>query len=139
MTPETGRRGTIVFEFRNGEGSGDVLMMPKGSKEPLRPNRCEAVADTPEHAGGPDGPLRGASGGASIGDLAPCVDPDCEWEARTTFNSRRSGDAIEGSFRSTTMQPSERCVSGKWKVSRSTRKPEKINCHDSNRKRTTDD
>jgi len=125
---ETGRSGTIVFEFRNGEGSGDVLMMPKGSTEPLRPNRREAVADT----------LRNmpavltirfaqASGGALIGDLAPYVDPDCECEARTTFNGRRSGDAIEGSFTSTTMQPAERRVSGKWKVSRSARKPEKVN------------
>ncbi|MDQ2869641.1 MAG: hypothetical protein M3S32_02785 [Acidobacteriota bacterium] len=124
---ETGRSGTIVFEFRNGEGSGDVLMMPKGSTEPLRPNRHEAVADT----------LRTmpavltirfaqASGGALVGDLAPYVDPDCECEARTTFHGRRSGDAIEGSFTSTTMQPSERRVSGKWNVSRSNRKPEKL-------------
>ncbi len=41
---ETGRSGTIVFEFKGDVGRGDVLMMPKGTSEPLRPAHTESAS-----------------------------------------------------------------------------------------------
>jgi hypothetical protein len=118
---DTGRSGTIVFEFSGSVGRGDVLMMPAGSKEPIRPAH-------PEKTGGAEDTLLTlqvlhirlieTSEEALSGLLDTYVDPDCLCEIQTSFNGVIRGDRIEGSFTSRPVVPGGPEATGQWFVTR---------------------
>lgn len=115
-----GRRGSIRLTLVAGEdhAHGDVLMIPAGSTRPYLPS---------ERSSGTAG-LRTlpqvltirfvrASGKAVSGTLDSYWDPDCECEAVTTFVGEIKGDAIEGTF-TTSSARTAGLPSGRWKVAR---------------------
>jgi hypothetical protein len=110
---QTGRSGSIVFELKSGDkvAHGDVLMKPK------------------EGAPTPDDPMRGApqmlninfvnaTGGTLRGTMDPYRDPSCNCEVLTTFEGRRSGDTIEGTFTTTPQGGAGTPSTGRWRVSK---------------------
>jgi hypothetical protein len=127
---ETGRSGTIVFEFKGDVARGDVLMLPKGATEPLRPAHPESAASASQAK--PDGAaidetLRNmqvlsirfieTSEGALTGVLDPYIDPNCLCEVQTSFNGVIRGDRIDGSFTSKAVAGGPE-VTGQWSVKR---------------------
>jgi hypothetical protein len=107
------RGGTIVLEFsgKRATGNGDVLLIPKGMSEALKPSRPPTEEET----------LRQmpritsiqfvkAEGGTLSGKMDPFMDPECNCEVMATFNGQVTGDTIEGTFR--TSAPGE----GTWKA-----------------------
>jgi len=112
-SPDTGRTGSIIFEFQLGKvGRGDVLMVPKG-----------AYTATP----GPD-PVKtmpqvlqisfvNAEGGVVKGTMDAYQDPSCACQVETTFVGRISGDTIEGTF-ATSPIGKEAISTGRWKMTR---------------------
>ena len=98
--PQNGRTGTIVFEiFSDKEAHGDILMIPPGSSEPLRPAAPPSAEET----------LRTmpkvleinffqAAGGELTGTVGPFEDPDCRCPGQTSFRGAINGDSIEGTF-----------------------------------------
>ena len=121
-SPDTGRSGSIVFELKSGgaTANGDVLMWPKGSREP------SAADATPGTASGtPDGMPQvlsvsfvQAAAGRVSGTLRPYVDPDCVCEVRTVFVGTVRGDRIEGTFTTERSERAENLASGVWSVTR---------------------
>jgi hypothetical protein len=112
-SPDTGRTGSIVFEFKAGKvGRGDVLMVPKG-----------AYAATP----GPDAlksmpqvlqiSFVNAEGGVVKGTMDSYEDPSCACQVETTFVGRVTGDTIEGTF-ATAPIGKEPISAGRWKMTR---------------------
>lgn len=118
----TGRSGSIVFELKAGDATahGDVLMWPKGSKEPL----------TPPPGGNPtEERLRTmprvlsitfvqSRGGYVTGTMDPYTDPDCQCQVRTTFVGSIDGDVIVGEFTTERFDKQGEPVKGTWKVAR---------------------
>jgi hypothetical protein len=122
--PTTGRTGTIVFEvFSATEAHGDILMIPPGQSEPLRP------AETAEAT------LRSmprvleinflrATGSALTGTVGPYEDPECQCPGSTTLEGTLLGDSIEGTFRTEHFDAEGRPnaslppTSGTWRVGR---------------------
>jgi len=99
---QTGRSGSIVFEFKKGEtqGHGDVLMWPKGSKAPIAPSPTgqlseEQLRTMPQMLAIS---FVEATGGYLTGTMDPYIDPDCQCEVRTTFAGSIDGDQIVGQF-----------------------------------------
>jgi hypothetical protein len=127
----TGRSGTIVFEFKKDVGRGDVLMMPKGATEPLRPAHPESAAgrdaQTKPDSSTVDETLRTmqvlnirfieTSEGALAGVLDPYIDPNCNCEVKTSFNGAIHGDRIEGTFTSKPIAGGPEAT-GQWSVTR---------------------
>lgn len=122
-SPDTGRSGSIVFEFRGASGAGDVLMVPKSSGD--------AAANAPAADA-----LKGmpqvltiqfvqAQGGDLSGALSAYVDPDCQCQVTTTFRGRREGDAVRGTFTTARTGDPDKKSNGTWSVQRSNRPPEK--------------
>ena len=127
---ETGRSGTIVFEFKGDVGRGDVLMMPKGANEPLRPAHTESASrdsQTKPDSATIDETLRNmqvlsirfieTSEGALAGVLDPYIDPNCSCEVQTSFNGVLRGDRIDGSFTSKPVAGGPGAT-GQWSVKR---------------------
>ncbi len=99
---QTGRSGSIVFEFKSGSatGHGDVLMWPKGSKTPISPSASgqlteEQLRTMPQMLAIS---FVEATGGYLTGTMDPYIDPDCQCEVRTTFAGSIDGDFIVGQF-----------------------------------------
>lgn len=115
-SPDTGRTGSIVFEFKGGTGAGDVLMMPKKS--------ADAAGSMPQVL-----TIRfvSAEGGELSGQLAPYVDPDCACEVTTAFKGRRDKDVVRGTFTTARTADPDKKANGTWSVQRSKRPPEKVN------------
>ena len=116
---ETGRDGTIQFTLVAGTDSayGDVVM------QPLRPQDVRAPQDAPGiPLAHPMARLLRISfvrseGGHVSGRLDLYEDPATAERLRTTFDGRRRGDVITGSFR-TLIEGSGRTQVGEWRVER---------------------
>jgi hypothetical protein len=118
----TGRSGTIVFKLAPGEdhAHGDVLMVPRGGGEPYR--RTDAAWPEAAHVPGQLLVIRfvSASEGTVTGTLEPYRDPSCDCTVETTFTGKLQGDAIEGTFSSSSSRAAGRS-GGRWRVTRKTR------------------
>ncbi len=116
-SPETGRSGSITFEFKSGGkvARGDVLMVPKGglSSAPAAPG-ADPLATMPQVL---QISFVNAEGGVVKGTMDPYQDPSCKCEVVTTFVGRVSGDTIEGTF-STNPTGKETISTGRWKMTR---------------------
>jgi hypothetical protein len=126
QNPVTGRTGTIVFEVFSGkEAHGDILMIPPGSSEPLRPAAKPSAEET----------LRTmpkvleinffeAAGKGLTGTVGPYEDPECQCLGHTTFEGTLRGDSIAGTFQTEHLDadkrpdPSRPITSGTWRVVR---------------------
>jgi len=115
---DTGRSGTIVFEFSGNVGRGDVLMMPAGSTEPIRPAHPEKAEETLLKLQVLHIRFVETSEGALAGLLDNYMDPDCLCEIQTSFNGVIRGDRIEGSFTSRPIVPGGPEATGQWFVTR---------------------
>lgn len=115
-----GRSGSITFTLlASGDTArGDVIMIPRGLNQPLRPARETNDA------------LRGrapavltinfvrVAGDHVDGSLAPYSDPECDCTLYTSFAGRLAGDAISGSFVSLNAATGTMRQTGSWKVVR---------------------
>jgi hypothetical protein len=118
---DTGRSGSIVFEFKEGETAhGDVLMWPKGSRNVMAPSEVKAL---------PEDQLKTmpqilqisfveAKGGYLTGNMDPYIDPDCNCEVHTTFGGSIDGEVIVGDFTIERLDHPGKAAKGKWKVTR---------------------
>ena len=120
-SPELGRRGSIVFTLRAGADTahGDVLMIPRGYDDPLRPAEPrtgrERERSNPELL-----TIRFVrlDGGRVSGVLDPYRDPECGGALETSFTGRLVNDStIEGTF-VTTGPPGFPRSTGSWRVTR---------------------
>ncbi|HEY7370411.1 MAG TPA: hypothetical protein VIA29_11020 [Thermoanaerobaculia bacterium] len=115
------RGGTIVFEFSGARatGNGDVMLIPKGMSEAVKPSRppteAETLAQMPRIT---SIQFVKAEGGNLSGKMDPFIDPECNCEVMATFYGKVTGDLIEGNFR--TSAPGE----GTWKAKRVPRRVE---------------
>ena len=121
---ETGRSGSIVFELKSAgaqTGQGDILMWPRGSKEPetTPPPSGEPTSDQLEkmpHV------LRinfvRSEGRYVTGTVETYKDPDCQCDVRTTFVGSIDGDVIVGEFTTERYDQPALKSKGTWKVKR---------------------
>ncbi|MHB1222982.1 MAG: hypothetical protein ACYC2G_02890 [Gemmatimonadaceae bacterium] len=116
---ESGRSGSIVFTLRAGAdtASGDVVMTPRGSGEPLSPNvppGASATRPAPQ-------PLRirfvRLENGAVSGTLEPYRDPESGALVSTVFVGALDGDEIRGTFTSSGGEL-PRPLHGEWHATR---------------------
>lgn len=122
-SPDTGRSGSIVFEFRGGTGAGDVLMVPKSSADaPANPPAADSLKGMPQVL---TIQFVQAQGGDLSGALSAYTDPDCSCQVTTTFRGRREGEAVRGTFTTVRTSDPEKKANGTWSVQRSNRPPEK--------------
>ncbi|HEX4421659.1 MAG TPA: hypothetical protein VH165_27290 [Kofleriaceae bacterium] len=98
---ESGRSGPVTFDLRVGQHSaeGEVRM---GGTTPLKI----------EFVNVKDGQVRGT--------IAPYTDPACSCQVETTFLGTRSGDEIEGGFK-TKVGATGQVQTGSWQVKRTSR------------------
>jgi hypothetical protein len=119
---ETAKRGgTIVLEFsgKRATGNGDVLLIPKGSTEALKPSRPPTEEETLKQMPRITSiQFVKAEAGSLSGKMDPFIDPDCNCEVMATFYGKVTGDTIEGTFR--TSAPGE----GTWKAKKVPRRVE---------------
>ena len=118
---ESGRGGRVTFTLA-AEGDtarGDVIMIPRGANQPLRPEPGDpgAVGARPVSEVLTIKFVR-ITGDRVSGSLAPYRDPACGCTLQTTFEGSLSGDAIEGTYLTRHGQTNE-LVRGRWKVTRS--------------------
>lgn len=120
FSKDTGRSGTIEFTLIGEEDKayGDVLMIPRGSREPYHPigfrDRAEVDPQFPElltinFVEVMDGKVKG--------ELTPYWDPEMQRRMVTTFEGVLKGDTIQGTFESR-MEQSPIYFYGQWKVFR---------------------
>ncbi|MGD8698585.1 MAG: hypothetical protein PVJ43_04800 [Gemmatimonadales bacterium] len=118
-SPTVGREGTITFMLEAGKDTayGDVVMVPRGWKEPLSPIQDPAAAAR-------EAPIPETlqirfvrvEGSKLTGTMAPYKDPECGCAIYTTFEGIVEGDVIHGSF---TARPGHGPpYKGTWKVQR---------------------
>jgi hypothetical protein len=123
---ESGRAGSISFTLRAAGDSafGDVVMVPSGSGQPLRPWRPQDANNQPQPTGATQSAsstilkirfVRVESGHVS-GSLDPYADPQSGSRLLTTFPGELKGNSIEGSY--TTQLPSGETQTGRWSVER---------------------
>jgi hypothetical protein len=120
-SPERGRRGTIVFSLQAGTDTahGDVLMTPRGYRDPLRPAEPRMGVDR-ERSNPELLTIRFVriDGGRVSGVLDPYRDPECGCTLETSFTGRLVDDStIEGTF-VTTGPPGFPRSTGTWRVTR---------------------
>lgn len=116
-SPDTGRSGSIVIEFKKGGkvAQGDVLMVPKGSLSAPAPTAgADPLTSMPQVL---QISFVNVEGGAVQGNMDPYIDPQCNCEVDTTYVGRISGDTIEGTFTSTPSGAGAP-TTGRWKVTR---------------------
>ena len=115
----TSRHGTLRFNLPEhadtGYGEVEITFSPSlhllretGTKDEPTPDPCTVL----------DIKLVRVEGNRVRGTMAPYWDPDCDCQARTTFEGAITGDRIDGSFstqRATSDRPE---VTGKWKATR---------------------
>ncbi len=120
---QNGRSGSIIFEFKSGtEGHGDVLMYPKGSKEPIKPAAGkdlseEQIRNIPQVL---NVSFVRSEKGILTGTMDPYTDPDCNCDVRTTFAGTIDGDVISGEFTIERWDNPGPKVKGTWHVKRET-------------------
>lgn len=120
---QNGRSGSIIFEFKSGnEGSGDVLMYPKGSKDPIKPAHGkdlseEQIRNIPQVL---NVSFVRSEKGILTGTMDPYTDPDCNCDVRTTFAGTIDGDIISGEFTIERWDHPGPKVKGTWHVKRET-------------------
>lgn len=118
----SGRAGRIEFILAAGEGHahGDVLMVPRTTRNPYRPWRETFTA--PTLALSEDLTIRfvAVENGEVTGELDPYRDPDCGCRAHTTFHGRLRGNVIEGTF-VTFLDGHDDAQRGRWKAQRTAR------------------
>lgn len=117
---ETGRSGSISFTLaaRGDTAYGDVVMIPVGGGQPLRPWRDDSQ-------GAADRPLPevltisfvSVAGNEVSGSLAPYRDPVCGCALHTSFVGQLAGDTIEGTYSSRHERTTQE-AHGHWKVTR---------------------
>jgi len=121
---ESGRSGSITFTLAaSGDTAhGDVVMIPRGANQPLRP----AEPGDPDVVGARSVPevltikFVRVTGNRVSGSLVPYRDPDCGCPLSTTFEGSLKGDVIEGTFESRHGQTNA-VLRGRWKVTRTPR------------------
>ncbi len=118
---ETGRTGSIVFELTGKENVayGDVLMVPKGSRDARPATTSEALRTMPQML-----QIRfvDAEGGGVIGTLDPYEDPSCACQVTTAFTGQINGDVIDGKYTTTAVKPGPKPTGGTWRVTRVSKK-----------------
>jgi hypothetical protein len=120
FSKDTGRSGTIEFTLttEKNKAFGDVLMIPRGSREPYHPigfrDKAEIDPQFPElltiH-------FVEVMGGKVRGELTPYWDPEMQRRMYTAFEGVLKGDTIEGTFESS-IEQSPIYFYGQWKVFR---------------------
>ena len=117
----TGRNGSISFALtaRGDSAVGDVVMIPRGSGQPLRPwNQSPAPGVTPPpHASVLTINFVRVTAGRVTGSLAPYADPETGAKLFTRFEGTLAGDTIEGTY-TTTSTGSVDSQTGQWQVTR---------------------
>ncbi len=122
-SPASGRSGSIVFHLVSANADsafGDVVMVPRGSDEPLHPvsqderNRSSA---SPQLLAIRFVEVRE---GTVSGTLQPYREPDCACALYTTFTGTIEGDRIEGTFVTTGVHLTS-AQRGTWSVRRTRR------------------
>ena len=114
-----GRHGTIRFVLPEhadtGYGEVEITFSPSlhllreaGTKDEPTPDTCTVL----------DIKLVRVEGNRLRGTMAPYWDPDCDCEARTTFEGRISGDRIDGTFSTQRASSDRRILTGKWQATR---------------------
>jgi hypothetical protein len=118
------RHGSIDFHLRAGADTalGDVVMVPEGWRDPVKPARSTAV-ESGDVAPAPS-LLRirfvRVSNGQVSGQLEPYQDPECGCELTATFTGRLSGDSLSGRY-TTIHAHGGPAVAGKWGAVRTRR------------------
>ena len=118
---QNGRSGSIIFEFKSGaEGHGDVLMYPKGSKDPIKPAHGkdlseEQIRNIPQVL---NVSFVKSERGILTGTMDPYTDPDCQCDVRTTFAGTIDGDVITGEVTIERWENPGPKVKGTWHVKR---------------------
>ena len=118
-SPLVGRQGSISFMLEAGKDTayGDVVMVPRGWKQPLSPIQDPAAAAR-------EAPIPETlqirfvrvEGSKLTGTMAPYKDPECGCAIYTTFEGVVEGDLIKGTF---TARPGHGPpYQGTWKVQR---------------------
>jgi hypothetical protein len=117
----TGRNGSISFALtaRGDSAVGEVVMIPRGSGQPLRPwNQAPALGVVP--------PTRTSvltinfvrvTAGRVSGTLAPYADPETGAKLFTRFEGTLAGDRIDGTY-TTSSTESVDSQTGQWQVTR---------------------
>jgi hypothetical protein len=116
VSPDNGRRGSIVFQFKSGgaEGYGDVLMWPVGSKDAGQ-SAAQAEKTMPQVLKIES--IR-SEGGYVTGAMSTYKDPDCDCDVHTTFSGSIDGDVIVGEFTIERFDKKGLKAKGTWKVTR---------------------
>ena len=120
FSKDTGRSGTIEFMLigEKKKAFGDVLMIPRGSKEPYHPigyrDKAEIDPKIPELL---TINFVEVVGGKVRGELTPYWDPEMQRRMYTTFEGVVMGDTIQGTYESR-MEQSPIYFYGQWMVTR---------------------
>lgn len=120
-SPASGRSGSIVFRLSPGADSafGDVVMIPRGSAEPLHPAAAPTVAArtrrTPQVL---TISFVRLSRDSVSGRLEPYHEPECDCTLTTVFTGAVHGDTIEGTFTTTGPPRTTSPRTGTWRVMR---------------------
>jgi hypothetical protein len=120
FSKDTGRSGSIEFTLiaEENKAFGDVLMIPRGSKEPYHPIGYEDKAETdPQFPELLTISFVEVMGGKVSGELTPYWDPEMQRRMYTTFEGVLKDDTILGTFESR-MEQSPIYFYGQWKVTR---------------------
>jgi len=124
FSKDTGRSGTIEFTL-NADGhkaSGDVLMIPRGSREPYHPvGYREKIKMDPQFPKFLTINFVETENGNVKGELTPYWDPEMQRRTYTVFEGVFQGDTIEGTFESR-FEQSPIYFNGQWKVLRKKQK-----------------
>jgi len=115
----TGRHGTIKFNLPEhadtGYGEVEITFSPAlrlledtSSKDQPIPETCTVL----------DIKLVRVEGNRVRGTMAPYWDPDCDCQARTTFEGKISGNRIDGKFSTGRASSDRRTLTGKWEATR---------------------
>lgn len=120
FSPSTGRAGSIHIRITAGKDTaeGDVVMVPRGTTEPLRPAQMSEAQLTRSLAEVLTIRFAQIDHGRVSGTLTTYRDPECGCAMYTTFTGRMTNDnTLEGTFVATSpdLRGPQR---GSWKVTR---------------------
>ena len=121
---DTGRSGTIEFILtaEGGKAFGDVLMIPRGAREPYHPvGYREKIKIDPQFPKLLTINFVEAVGGMVKGELTPYWDPEMQRRMYTVFEGVLKEDTIEGTFESR-FEQSPIYFYGQWRVMREKQK-----------------